>query len=190
MKYEEVYGFVVKAKQGDKTAQQSIMDACLPMIYGNVNNLYIKNYDKADLIQVGYISVLNAVEKYKLDSGVNFFCYAKTSIRQNYAALIRKAEKTNYEWSFNNKDGNGIEYIEFIEDSFDLQEDYIQREDRKHLVQALKKLECEELRIIEWFYFQKKSLREYCNLYDANYNKVKREKSMILKKLFKIIERK
>ncbi|MCS6112569.1 sigma-70 family RNA polymerase sigma factor, partial [Clostridium botulinum] len=65
MNYKDIENLVIEAKRGDDEALLKLMVQFKPFIFKTANSFNIKNYDTFDLVQIGYIALINAVDKYK-----------------------------------------------------------------------------------------------------------------------------
>jgi RNA polymerase sporulation-specific sigma factor len=135
---------VERAKSGDKKALGEIVESYKPFVIKTAAGIFITGSDMEDLIQEGCISIINAVRLYDKNKCSNFTAYVTNAVRNNYYYAIRKAARGNYDCSLDAEAGDGIEFIDCLMDDFNIEEDYIHKEDIYALEAALKKLEQEE----------------------------------------------
>lgn len=64
----ELNSIVLRAKKGDNEAMTKIIEKFTPFILKQCKNIYIKDYEIEDLIQIGRISLMNAVKHFKIDN--------------------------------------------------------------------------------------------------------------------------
>nr|WP_246582857.1 sigma-70 family RNA polymerase sigma factor [Clostridium mobile] len=178
----DVESLVDKAKKGDKSSLEELIKALTPLIMKESSKVYLKGYDREDLIQIGNLSLLKALDKYDM-SKKNFIGYAAMAIKNNFYYLIRKECKENYEASLNKEIGEDIYIEDTLKSTEDIEEDFIKKEEYKNLYSALKKLSKEEIYIINWIYFERKKLKDYAIKNNISYNKARYLKDKTIKKL-------
>lgn len=170
------------AQNGDKTSLETLISYFKPYIIKQAHFTYVKGYDMEDLIQIGYVSLLKAIRMYK-PYNKNFNYYALASIKRNFYYLIRQEARHNAEYSMEFETGDGLTLGDGIEDKFNLEEDYIKKETRQQLKERLKLLNKDEKELINWIYFQKKSLKEYAKVNSITYNQGRYRMKRTLNKL-------
>lgn len=171
-----------KAQNNDKEALEVLIKYFKPYIIKQAHLTYVKGYEMDDLIQIGYVSLIKAIKMYK-PSNKNFNYYALASIKRNFYYLIRQESRHNAEYSMEFETGEGLTLSDYMEDNFNLEEEYLKKETYKELRQAIKKLNNEEKEIIKWVYFDRKSLKEYTKLKGITYNQGRYRMQAVLKKL-------
>ena len=88
---------IERAKQGDKEAKEIIIERYKPLTYKMSAEFFIRGYDREDLIQIGYISILKAIEQFDLSKGQNFTSYVQYSLRNNFYSMVRDKYKEKYD---------------------------------------------------------------------------------------------
>jgi DNA-directed RNA polymerase specialized sigma subunit len=63
MKINEVEACVARAKTGNKEDLLNLFESFKPFIFKTANQYNIHNHDIYDLLQIGYISLINAIRK-------------------------------------------------------------------------------------------------------------------------------
>lgn len=172
----------LKAQSGDKKSLEDLIKYFKPYIIRQAHLTYVKGYEMEDLIQIGYVSLIKAIKMYN-PSNKNFNYYALASIKRNFYYLIRQESRHNAEYSMEFETGEGLTLVDYIEDNFNLEEEYLKKETYKELRQAIKKLNNEEKEIIKWVYFDRKSLKEYTQLKGITYNQGRYRLQVVLKNL-------
>lgn len=184
----DLQGILERAKEGDEEAREYIIRKYTPLVLKCSMSVYIVSYEQEDLRQIGYESILRAIEKFDPKKNSNFTAYVRQAIQKNYYNLIRKKSRTNYEASLNSTIAEGIELQDTLIDDFNLEEDAILREDMIKLRKALKILTEEEKELITIVYGKEYGgLTEYSNRKGINYNKCVRMRDHILRKLKEIL---
>lgn len=179
---------ILKAKNGDKFAMEQIINKYRGFIYKCALSTYVKGYEVEDLVQIGYISVLKAINKYTPKEGRNFTPYVTTAIKMEYYYLIRQKARTNSEESTNKNIVPGIELGDTFVDDYDLEEDVAKKMFIQKLKIAMKNLTYEEKDIIGWYFYKGKSLKEYAKLNNLTYGVTVFKKNSALKKLRRLFK--
>lgn len=172
----------LKAQGGDKKSLEDLIMYFKPYIIKQARCTYVKGYDIEDLIQIGYISLIKAINMYK-PLNKNFEYYALASIKRNFYYLIRKESRHNVEYSMDYETGEGLTLQDGIEDDFNLEEEYLKKETYKRLEKGIKSLNKEEQDMIKWIYFDGKSLKSYAELKGITYNQARYKIKQAIKKL-------
>jgi RNA polymerase sigma factor (sigma-70 family) len=180
---------VKRGKTKDKYAINDIMKKFTPLILKTANSIYINGYDRDDLIQIGYISIIKAIGNYDANKNSNFTAYVSVAIRKNYYYEIRKKSKQNYEISYDAILQNGT-HLDLLNggQKYNIEEHIIQKEKHFKLKIALSKLSNDEREFL--FYLLENghgALREYSKIKNIKYETLKKRKKRILEKLKKFI---
>jgi RNA polymerase sigma factor, sigma-70 family len=158
-----------------------------PFIIKNATQIYINGYEVEDLIQIGVMALIKAVNKYQLDRKVAFTTYAITVIKNAFNEELRKVISKKWDEKFkcslNNVNRDGIEFMEILASDEDVEEDFILKEKVTSLKKALEQLTESEREIIDWFYFKDKPLKEYGLKKGINFNTLAKRKCRALEKL-------
>jgi len=180
MDYKEL---VLRAKEHDEKALEELIMKFRPCIVKCSTNVYINGYEMEDLIQIGNISLIKAVEKYDTSKG-NFTSYVVSAIKKNFYYLIRGKAKENYAISLHtiiNEDGNELQDILIGEDSFE--ENIMNKDMKKLIIQCIDKLPEEMREIIKIWCDNNKSINEYSKETGIKYSTLMKRKQ----KAFKIL---
>lgn len=100
MNINEVEACVARAKSGNKEDFLKLFDNFKPFIFKTANQYAIRNHDSNDLLQVGYISLINAVRKYRAGSHT-FTAYAFNTIKNEFRLTLRRNAKYGADFSLN-----------------------------------------------------------------------------------------
>lgn len=160
-----------------------------PFIIKNAVQIYINGYEVEDLIQIGTMALIKAVNKYQLDRKIAFTTYAVTVIKNAFNEELRKVISKKWDEKFkcslNSVNKDGMEFMEILASDEDIEEDIIFKEKITILKKALEQLTESEREIIHWFYFKDKPLKEYGIKKGINLNTLAKRKSRALDKLKK-----
>ena len=150
----------------------------------------LKNYDSDDLIQIGNIAVITAINKYDLIKGGEYIDdYIVHSIKNNFKNLARNQIKYKDESSLNIDVDEDTEIEDLIADSFDLEDCIMKSMMNDYLKTILYTLSPDEFELIRIAYFTEDStLYRHCIEHNLNYPKKRRELLATLSKIRKLIE--
>ena len=129
------------AKDHNEEAIKTIYEKYKPIILGKANFLYgtinHRGIDLNDLIQEGYIGLDKAINSFKEDNNVTFYTFASKCIERQIIGYIRKS--SNKRQKVLNEAitiDDGMEHI--LKDSLDIENNFIDKEDNKNIVDKLK----------------------------------------------------
>lgn len=116
---EEEYEYFKKAKQGDALAREKLIEHNLRLVAHIVKKYYTSNKNQEDLISVGTIGLIKAIDSYDIENGTKFATYAGKCLQNEILMYFRAQRKTANEVSINetidiDKDGNPLTYIDII----------------------------------------------------------------------------
>ena len=93
MNYDEIENAVKCAKNGDSESLTSLLMQFKPFIFKTAKSFNIKNFDEYDLVQIGYISLIHAVDVYNPEKH-SFSSYAYSAIKNSMKYTARSNKKT------------------------------------------------------------------------------------------------
>lgn len=104
---------------GDMKARDKLIEHNLRLVAHIVRKYYISNKNTEDLISVGTIGLIKAVDSFNYENGARFATYAAKCIQNEILMLFRSQKKLGCEVSLNDtidvdKDGNPLTYIDII----------------------------------------------------------------------------
>lgn len=174
---------VLRAKQGDKLALEKLMDRFKFYIIKCSNNVYINGHDRDDLIQIGYISLKNAVDKYDLARG-NFTSYVQSAIKYNFNYLIREKARENYVTSLNTFIAEDVELGDIVGVEASFEEEIMKNEILKQLRKCIDKLPIDLREIIDYCYINNKgNFKQYSQVKNIKYSTLIKKKDLALETL-------
>jgi len=174
---------VERGKTEDKLVISELIERFTPLILKIVSSIYIKGYEKEDLIQIGYLSIIKSVREFDLDRGGSFVPYVYNAVRKNYYNEIRKAAKSNYETSYEKLVDTG-DYSKLSRVEKSVEDNIIRREEICNLKTVLDKLTEEEKDLIRFSYgVGYGGLKKYSELYKVKYVTAQKRKSRVIIKL-------
>jgi len=186
MNHYEIEACVIRAKNGNREELLKILEQFRPFIIKTASQFNIKNHDMYDLIQIGYVTLINAVAKYRIGSNT-FSAYAFNSIKNGFRYAARSNSKYDQDLSLNtpvdSAGGITTEFIDCIEGTENTEEDIINRETILELRRAVSKLPSDEMELIIMVYYTKCPLKTYADKKGLDYQQMVRKKNRILEKL-------
>ncbi|MCI9303213.1 sigma-70 family RNA polymerase sigma factor [Clostridium sp.] len=187
---KDIFNILCKAKNNNKNAIPFLIEKYQPLIRKYAFKYKIKNFDKEDLIQIGNISLITAINKYDLSKGNEYIdSYIINSIKNTFKNLARNQIKYNNESSLNISIYEDTEIADMISDSFSLEEHIINSDTNNLLKNILKTLPPNEYKLIKISYLTPNiTLYRYCINNNLNYPKKRRELISIINKLYTILK--
>ncbi|MDF2948821.1 MAG: sigma-70 family polymerase sigma factor [Sedimentibacter sp.] len=178
---------IQESLNGDKNYQEILLERLNPLIYRNIYKYY--NYGDPiiqDLVQEGYVLILQALKTFDKSRGVHFLYYIKTKIiffyknhYKNNHTLTKEIHLTEYMDQINIKHNQ-------IENNSCTLENVIKKEFIEELLTNINKLKLKEQDIICLYYYDNKSLKEISETLKIPYRTVIGKKKTALKKLKKL----
>ncbi len=116
---EEEREYFKKARQGDMKARGKLIEHNLRLVAHIVKKYYTSNKNQDDLISVGTIGLIKAIDSFDISNGARFATYAGKCLQNEILMYFRSQRKTMNEVSINetidiDKDGNPLTYIDII----------------------------------------------------------------------------
>lgn len=116
---EEESECFAKCKKGDERARAKLIEHNLRLVAHIVRKYYSSGNDTEDLISVGTIGLIKAIDSFNDENGARFATYAAKCIQNEILMLFRSRKKSGCEVSLNDtididKDGNPLTYIDII----------------------------------------------------------------------------
>ena len=108
-----------KCRKGDMAARNKLIEHNLRLVAHVVRKYYTVNKSTEDLISVGTIGLIKAVDTFNNSNGTKFATYAAKCIQNEILMLFRSQKKLGCEVSLNDtidvdKDGNPLTYLDII----------------------------------------------------------------------------
>lgn len=116
---EEEAEYFKKARMGDKKAREKLIEHNLRLVAHIVKKYYTSNKNQEDLISIGTIGLIKAIDSFDISNGARFATYASKCLQNEILMYFRSQKKTMNEVSINetidvDKDGNPLTYIDII----------------------------------------------------------------------------
>ncbi|HPE94692.1 MAG TPA: RNA polymerase sporulation sigma factor SigK [Bacillota bacterium] len=115
----------VRMKNGDSAARVMLIEHNLRLVAHIVKKYYTNCPDRDDLISIGTIGLIKAIDTYDMDSGTRFATYAGKCLQNEILMHFRRQKKLLCETSINDpvdvdKDGNPLTYMDILSDDTDI----------------------------------------------------------------------
>lgn len=124
----------------DKTAKSELIEHNLRLVMYIAKRFESNKLDLADLVSVGSIGLIKAIDSYKLDKNIKLATYASRCIENEILMYLRKVNKTLNDLSLDDsmaseEDNNGLSLGELIPDD-KCPTDAVELEDDKNNLRA------------------------------------------------------
>ena len=108
-----------KMKAGDKKAREKLIEHNLRLVAHIVKKYYASGVDQDDLISIGTIGLIKAIDSFNAENGARFATYAAKCLQNEILMHFRARKKLGYEVSISepidtDKDGNPLTYSDII----------------------------------------------------------------------------
>ena len=119
---------VRSARAGDEEARQTLILHNLRLVSHIVRKYYATASNQEDLVSIGTIGLVKAVDTFRIDNGARFATYAAKCIQNEILMHFRSQKKRSAEVSMNetidvDRDGNPLTYNDVISSEEDLPEE-------------------------------------------------------------------
>ncbi len=172
---------LIEAKAGSQAAAEVILNRFKPLMLRTIQRHHTGS-DWEDLLQSASLSVLEGIKKYDAEKGIPFPAYIKTKLNFDIYNLCRKNRSIlSCQAVVNDEDQNPLEWLE--DESIDIQQDFLRKEEISALHKALNKLQPKYREVIVLHYFKNITLKDIAKEMDISYKTAQRYKARGLKRL-------
>lgn len=125
---KEEHECFLKAANGDEEARQRLILHNLRLVAHIVRKYYTSARNPEDLVSIGTIGLVKAVDTFRVENGARFATYASKCIQNEILMHFRAQKKLSSEVSINDtididRDGNPLTYIDVISSDEDIAEE-------------------------------------------------------------------
>lgn len=143
---EAEYSLFKRAKNGDKSARDKLIEHNLRLVAHIVKKYYSTARDQDDLVSVGTVGLIKAIDSFNPENGARFATYAGKCLQNEILMYFRAQKKHSVVTSINDpvdvdKDGNPLTYLEIIASDDDVSDEI----DKKMRVEKILKAISEKL---------------------------------------------
>ena len=109
----------IKCRAGDEKAREKLIMHNLRLVAHIVKKYFTSSQEQDDLISIGTIGLIKAIDSYDIDNGTKFATYAGRCLQNEILMYFRSQKKLGSEVSINetidtDKDGNPLTYMDII----------------------------------------------------------------------------
>lgn len=156
---EETIRYFKEYNNGDLQARKTLIEHNIRLVMFYVFDYYSNSgYELEDLIQVGTIGLMNAIDTYKIDKNIKFSTYACKCISNEINMYFRKNKKRMKIISLNEivmeKDnGTDIEIIDsIVDEKVNIVENHLSKELQEEILYEVENLIGRDKEIIKLYY--------------------------------------
>ena len=189
---------VNKSNNGDIKARNKLIEHNLRLVVFLAKKYDNTMYDLEDLVSIGSIGLIKAIETYKIDKNIKLATYASRCIDNEILMFLRKNKKKNTEVSFEdvvNYDSEGNEL--HFEDIFGTDNDIVEKEieevqNKKILIDEINRLEKRDKEIMSMRYGldgnDELTQKEVADKLNISQSYISRIEKKVIKKIKNIIK--
>lgn len=185
--------YLLKSKNGDIKARNILVEHNLRLVAHIIKKYYAVNVDQDDLVSIGTIGLIKAINTFDMDKNIKLSSYASRCIENEILMHFRNLKKSSQNVSLEDavdidKDGNTLKLMDLLS----IDEDFADNLDKKLNLQKINKYLTEtltkrELQIINLRYGLNGSKpltqREVSSIMDISRSYVSRIEKKALEKL-------
>lgn len=178
--------------KGNMKARNEIITRNIRIVINHVlNNFKDSLYEKSELVSIGLVALIKAVDTYDNNHNVIFYFYALKCIRNEILSYIRKNKKLSSNISldsyfYDNGNDKKVPYINSLISDFDNVENIaINNELNKLLSQKINELDDIEKEVLNLYYNLDYTQRQIGEILNVSYSTINNMLKRILKKLKK-----
>ncbi len=151
---EEERRLFCEFNEGSMEARRILIEHNLRLVSHIVRKYYSSNKNQEDLLSIGSIGLVKAIDSFNIKNGARFATYAAKCIQNEILMYFRSQKKLNYEVSINetidtDRDGNPLTYGDIISTEDNIAEELdVRMKCKKALEYINKRLGERERRII------------------------------------------
>ena len=93
--------YLVEMKQGDKRARSKLIEHNLRLVAHIVKKYYSSTNDQDDLVSIGTIGLIKAIDSFDLSKGIRLSSYAARCIENEVLMFFRNSKKSAQDVSMN-----------------------------------------------------------------------------------------
>ncbi len=119
LKAEDENEYFKRARAGDMRAREILIEHNLRLVAHIVKKYYSTYKNQEDLVSIGTVGLIKAIDSYDIKNGTKFATYASRCLQNEILMYFRSQKKLSCEVSINetidmDKDGNPLTYIDVI----------------------------------------------------------------------------
>ena len=119
LKAAEEHELFIKMKDGDMSARAKLIEHNMRLVSHIIRKYYSSYGYPDDLLSIGSLGLIKAVDSFKCDLGTRFATYGARCVQNEILMYFRSQKKNSNEVSINDtididKDGNPLTYLDII----------------------------------------------------------------------------
>ena len=124
---EDEEKYLKLASEGDLFAKEMLVKHNMRLVAHIVKKYYLSYKDQEDLISVGTVGLIKAIDSFDVENGARFATYAGKCLQNEILMYFRSQKKHAMETSINepvdvDKEGNLLTYLDILSDDEDIVE--------------------------------------------------------------------
>ncbi len=180
--YKELNDLLAKAKNGDVSSGEEIVERVQGLIFNSIQRYYNDRNEYEDLIQEGNLVVLQAIVDFDESRGVYFLGYLKTMLKYTY--LNKHKNKRHLSLNVAVGDDAESQWIDMLESDDDsILDQLLIIEEASELKDALEKLTDRQREVVIAYYLERLSINDISKRLGITYRTVVNTKTRALEKL-------
>jgi len=158
LEQDELYELLIKTKEGDKKAREKIVTHNIRLVISIVINKFkFIEYDQKELVAIGNLGLIKAVNSFDVTRNIKFATYASKCIDNEIKMFLRKLRKEEVVDSFNkilfnDFKGNELTIEDTLKDDKNITEDYIKEETYLFIRELVNNLSYKDRQIIIMYF--------------------------------------
>lgn len=177
---------VKRAKEGEEEAISVILEKLYPLIISSIRRNYNREAEYDDLIQMGYLKILESIYEYDLSSSVYFLGFVKMNLRFMYLDCHKRRIHTSLNEPCKDQE-DGFELLDLILDPEDTLEEVLSKMESEYITNRLKNLPNRQKQVILMYYYYEMGIKEISDSLNISYRTVVNTKTRALLNLRKSI---
>lgn len=150
---EEERHYLTRSVQGDLEARNVLIERNLRLVAHIMKKYYAHESDQEDLISIGTIGLIKAINTYRPDKNIKLATYASRCIENEILMHFRSRRKSSQDVSLSDyietgSDGNALSLMDVIREEDDLLERVDARESARRLYRAVETALTEQERTV------------------------------------------
>ena len=189
---EEEYRLFQEVNEGSKEARDELIIHNVRFVSHRVMRFSNGSYDMEDLISIGNIGLIKAIDTYDMSKEFQFLNYAARCIDNEILMFLRKTRKHKNIVSLSSvfrsdKEGNELKFEDILSDEMNVVEDYMEHETYQIICQIVKDLPDRDRKIIMlyfgFYHDETYSQREIADMMSLSQSYVSRVIKRVVKKI-------
>lgn len=174
---------VRQAQAGNSNAVEEIIEKLYPLVIASIKRNYNKENEYDDLIQMGYLKILESIYEYDLNSSVYFLGFVKMNLRFLYLDChkIRRHNSLN---EIVGEDSDELVDL-IVDDGIDVLNEVIGQFDYECVTKGLKNLPNRQKQVILMYYYYEMGIKDISASLNISYRTVVNTKTKALLNLRK-----